>query len=118
MPKKLFGAQPGCTDLIKHQIRLHSPTQQPIKNTSCRIPAKLVPELKKEVEEMLAMGIIEPSRSEWCSPVVLVPKKDDSKLRFCVNFSKLNAVSAFDVYPMPRVDESIERLGNANPDDP
>lgn len=114
MTKELFSLKPGCTRLIKHHIRLHASEQQPIRDNTCRIPAKLVPELKQEVEEMLAMGIIEPSRSEWCSPVVLVPKKDDPKMRFCVNFSKLNAVSAFDPYPMPRVDELIERLGHAN----
>lgn len=61
---------------------------------------------------MLEMGVIEPSRSEWCSPVVLVPKKDGG-LRFCVDFSKLNNISAFDPYPMPRVDELVERLGKA-----
>lgn len=114
MAKELFSLKPGCTQLIKHHIHLYSPEQPPIRDTTCRIPARLVPELKQEVEEMLATGIIEPSRSEWCSPVVLVPKKDDSKLRFCVNFSKLNAVSAFDPYPMPRVDELIDRLGKAN----
>lgn len=114
MAKELFSLKPGCTHLIEHQIRLHSPDQRPIRDTTCRIPAKLVPELKKEVEDMLATGIIEPSHSEWCSPVVLVPKKDDPTLRFCVNFSKLNAVLAFDPYPMPSVDELIERLGNAN----
>lgn len=114
MARELFSQKPGCTHLIEHEIRLHSAEQRPIRDTTSRIPARLVPELKQEVEEMLATGIIEPSRSEWCSPVVLVPKKDDPKLRFCVNFSKLNAVSAFDHYPMPRVDELIERLGNAN----
>lgn len=113
MPRELFSLQPGCTDLIKHEIRLLSSTQQPIRETSCRVPAKLIPALKHEVEDMLAMGIIEPSHSEWCSSVVLVPKKDDPKLRFCVNFSRLNAVSAFDPYPMPRVDELIDRLGKA-----
>ncbi|XDV38527.1 hypothetical protein PO909_007906 [Leuciscus waleckii] len=61
---------------------------------------------------MVDLGVIEPSSSEWCSPVVLVPKKDGT-LRFCVDFSKLNSVSAFDPYPMPRVDELIERLGKA-----
>lgn len=113
MTKELFSERPGYTHLIQHQIRLRALEQQPIRDTTCRIPAKLGPELKKEVEEMLETGIIEPSRSEWCSPVVLVPKKEDPKLRFCVNFSKLNAVSAFDPYPMPRVDELIERLGHA-----
>lgn len=65
------------------------------------------------MEETLATGIIESSRGEWCSPVLLVPKKNDLKLRFCVNFSKSNAVSALDPYPMPRVDELIEPLGKA-----
>ncbi|KAI4903030.1 hypothetical protein NFI96_033386, partial [Prochilodus magdalenae] len=74
------------------------------------VPACLIPDLKNEVKAKLEIDVIEPSSSEWCSPVVLVPKKDGG-LRFCVNFSKLNAVSTFDPYPMPRADELIERLG-------
>lgn len=61
---------------------------------------------------MLDLQVIEPSKSEWCSPLVLVLRKDGT-LRFCVDFSKLNAISAFDLYPMPRVDELVERLGKA-----
>lgn len=61
---------------------------------------------------MLEMGIIEPSSSEWSSPVVLVPKKDGS-LRFCMDFRKVNAISSFDPYPMPRIDDLIDRLGSA-----
>ena len=44
--------------------------------------------------------------------MVLVPKKDGG-LRFCVDYSELNSISAFDPYPMPRVDELVERLGKA-----
>ncbi|KAL3977676.1 G protein-coupled receptor [Sarotherodon galilaeus] len=113
MPQELFSTKPGYTHLIQHDIRLRCPNQPPIRDTTSRVPAKLMPALKQEVEEMLATGIIEPSRGEWCSPVVLVPKKNDARQRFCVDFSKLNAVSVFDAYPMPRVDELIERLGNA-----
>ncbi len=43
---------------------------------------------------------------------MLVPKKDGT-LRFCLDFRKLNSVSKFDPYPMPRVDELVERLGRA-----
>ncbi len=61
---------------------------------------------------MQHLGVIEPSTSEWSSPIVLVPKKDGT-LRFCLDFRKLNSVSNFDPYPMPRVDELVERLGRA-----
>lgn len=110
IPKALFREEPGRTELITHDIRLKS--AGPIRQTTCRVPARLIPALKQEVQVMLEMGIIEPSHSEWCSPVVLVPKKDGG-LRFCVDFSKLNSISAFDPYPMPRVDELVERLGKA-----
>ena len=113
IPDGLFSERPGRTDLVTHDIHLLSPETAPIRQSSYRIPATLVSALKKEVGSMLDMGIIEPCTSQWCSPVVLVPKKDSNDLRFCINFIKVNSVSAFDPYPMPRVDELIERLGKA-----
>ncbi len=61
---------------------------------------------------MLTMSIIEPPRSDWCSLVVLVPKKDGS-LSFCMDYQYLNSVSRFDSYPTTRIDELVERLGKA-----
>ncbi len=58
------------------------------------------------------MGVIEESHSDWASPIVLVPKTDGS-VWFCVDYRKVNAVSKFDTYPMPRVDELLDRLGTA-----
>lgn len=104
------GPVPGRTSLTQHNIRLTSPG--PIRQSCYRVPAKLIPALKQEVQAMLEAGVIVPSRSEWCSPVVLVPKKDGG-LRFCVDFRKVNAISAFDPYPMPRVDDLMERLGKS-----
>lgn len=80
---------------------------------SYRIPERLLEALRVELDEMLAMKIVEPSKSEWCSPVVLVPKKDGS-LRFCIDFRYLNSVSKFDSYPASRIKDLIDRLGEAN----
>lgn len=49
---------------------------------------------------MLFSGIIEPAKSEWSSPVVLVTKKDGS-LHICVNYCKLNSCIQVDAYPIP-----------------
>ena len=61
---------------------------------------------------MQAQGIVRPSRSPWASPIVLVPKKDGS-LRFCVDFRKLNSITKKDVYPLPRVEDILDTLGEA-----
>ena len=63
---------------------------------------------------MLTNGIIEPSSSEWSSPCVLVPKKDGSgAYRFCTDFCKVNAVIKSDSYPIPRIEDCIDRIGVA-----
>lgn len=62
---------------------------------SYRIPEWLLEALHVELDEMLEMKIVELSKSEWCSTVVLVPKKDGSLL-FCIDFRYLNSVSKFE----------------------
>lgn len=61
---------------------------------------------------MLELGVIEPSTSEWRSPVILVPKPDGSR-SFCIDFQMVNLISRFDAYPMPQVDELLEHLREA-----
>uniref|UniRef100_A0AAX7U441 Gypsy retrotransposon integrase-like protein 1 n=1 Tax=Astatotilapia calliptera TaxID=8154 RepID=A0AAX7U441_ASTCA len=106
----VFQENPGGTDVIEHDIILKDGAS--VRRMSYRIPERLLTSLRKEVDLMLSLGIIEPSKSEWCNPVVLVPKKDSS-LWFCIDFKYLNAISKFDSYPTPRVDDLIERLGKA-----
>ena len=61
---------------------------------------------------MVKDGIATTSNSEWAAPIVLVTKKDGG-IWFCVDYRRLNPVSMADCYPMPRVDELINRLGTA-----
>ena len=66
----------------------------------------------KDVNKILNAGVIEPASTEWASPVVLVPKKDGS-LRLCVDYRRLNAKTAADAHPLPRMDDCINSLGDA-----
>ena len=62
-----------------------------------------------ETEILLRQKIIEPSTSPWCSPVVLVRKKDGNT-RFCVDYRKLNDVTVKDPFPLPRLDDIFDQL--------
>ena len=68
--------------------------------------------MHRQVEEMLKAGVIEPSQSPWCSPMVLVAKPDGSQ-RFFVHYRALNSVTKKDLYPLPRCDEILESLARA-----
>ena len=61
---------------------------------------------------MLSKGFIEPSDSPWASPIVLVAKQDGST-RFCIDYRLLNDVTRKDLFPLPRIDETIESLAGA-----
>ena len=67
----------------------------------------------KAIEEIMQQqGVIEPSASPWLSPVVLVKKKDGT-IRFCVNYRRLNEVTRKDSYLLPRSDDTIEALAGS-----
>ena len=67
--------------------------------------------LKKEMEDMLANGIIEHSTSEWSAPVIVIPKKDKTK-RVVVDYRKLNAVTLGQQWPVPIQQEILDAMGN------
>ena len=86
----------GKTDLVEHHIRIPE-TACPVHQPPYRLPYAYRDKVKKELQEMLAAGIIEPSSSEWSSPLVVVHKEDGS-LRLCVDYHRLNAVTQPDAY--------------------
>ncbi|XP_026003826.1 uncharacterized protein LOC113009615 [Astatotilapia calliptera] len=106
----VFSPLPGRTSLIEH----HFVTQPgvTVRSRPYRLPEHKRKIVQRELAEMLRMGVIEESHSAWCSPIVLVAKKDGS-IQFCVDYRRVNEVSRFDAYPMPRVDELLDRLGTA-----
>ena len=100
----------GCTNTVQHSI--DTGDHVPIKQQPYRTPIVQRDQIKKMVDQMQKQGIVQPSKSPWASPIVLVPKKDGS-LRFCIDYRKLNSITRKDVYPIPRVDDIFDTLNGA-----
>ena len=109
--RDVFSDQPGRTKVVTHDI-ITEPRLK-VRLRPYRIPEARREAIREEVRTMLRMDVIEESQSSWSSPIVIVPKPDGT-IRFCNDFRKLNKLSKFDAYPMPRVDEMLERLGPAH----
>ena len=66
----------------------------------------------KENDDMLQQDVIEASSGPWSFPIVLDRKKDGT-LRFCVDFRRVNDVTKKEVHPLPRIDETLDMLDGA-----
>ena len=97
----------GRTSLVQHHI--YTRDSPHIKQPPRRVPPAKREEMQRAVQEMEAAGVIERSDSPWCSPVVMVMKKDGGK-RFCVGYRALNAITVTDAYLLPRIDDTLNAL--------
>ena len=102
----------GHTNATKHKIVPKDPDTPPFKEHFHRIPPPQLDEVREHLKLMLDAGVIRPSNSPWCNAVVLVRKKDGS-LSFCIDFRKLNSLTVKDSHPLPRICETLESLAGA-----
>lgn len=65
------------------------------------------------LQDKLDAGVIDKFTSEWAGPVVLVPKHD-IKMWFCADYRKKNLVTVADTYPLPRMFDLIDSMGDEN----
>ena len=100
----------GRTNLVKHTIDTEN--NRPFKQALRRHPMAYLPIIDEHVDKMLANDICEPSYGPWASNVVLV-KKSDGTLRFCIDYRQLNNLTVKDSYPLPRIDTCFDALGDA-----
>ncbi|HET7713630.1 MAG TPA: reverse transcriptase family protein, partial [Patescibacteria group bacterium] len=89
------------------------PGTAPISKRPYRMPPHELAELKEQLQELLNKGFIRPSSSPWGCPALFVKNKDDTKLRLCVDYRPLNAVTIKNKYPLPRIDVLFEQLAGA-----
>ena len=109
--KNVFKDKPGRCNVGSHYIELENGAK-PKKKTPYRIPEKLKAEVDRQVEELLADGLISESTSAWAHPIVCVAKPDNT-IRLCVNYTDVNAVTIPDRSPMPRIDDLLQEVSKS-----
>jgi hypothetical protein len=109
--ENIFSDIPGKTTLCTHHIAMKHGSK-PVRSSPYRMNPEKTKYLETEIENLLKLGIIEESDSSYASPVVLVPKSNN-ELRLCTDFRKVNLQTVADPFPMPRVEELIDRVGKA-----
>ncbi len=95
--------------MVELQLRLE-PGTQPIRQKFWNLNPKQEAELDAQLETWLAEGVIEPSSSAWSSPLVPIKKKDGST-RWAVDYRALNKCLELDSYPLPKIQQLVERAG-------
>ena len=103
----LFTEAPGTTSLAQHHIKLTS--DQPARSRPYPVPYSLRESLKKDITDIMKMGVIRESSSPYASPVVVVKKKDNTN-RICVDYRKSNKLTVFDPEPMPTAEHLFQKL--------
>ena len=106
----VFSDEHGCVDVVTHKI--DGGNNAPIKQRPRRLPYTYRDEAGKHIKEMLDKNVIQPSTSARASPVVLVRKKD-GQLRFCVDYRKLNQISKCEAFPLPNISDLLDSLQDA-----
>ena len=100
----------GCTDMAEHIIELMD--DKPFKERFWWIAPPLLEEVRENLQDMLDGGTIRPSKSPWCNAIVLVRKKDRT-LQFCIDYRKLNSRTKKDLFPLPHMQETMESMVGA-----
>jgi len=97
----------GKTNLITHEIKTSC---KPINIKPRRQPEHLQKKLEEAIKNLEDNGIIRRCNSPWNTPLVCVWKKDTDSIRICMDFRQLNQVSERQAFPMPNMEELMDKL--------
>jgi len=85
----------------------------PKRQQAYRIPEKLKPEVGRQLESLVKMGILKESFSQFAHPIVIVSKPDGT-IRLCGDFKEINKFIIPDAYPMQRIDDLCQTIAGSN----
>jgi len=97
---------------IEHKINLE-PGSTPTFRHHHRLSPQDMDELKIHLKDLLDHGFIREAHSPYGAPVLFAKKQGDTKRRLCIDYRDLNRITIKDRYPLPRVDELLDRLHGA-----
>lgn len=96
---------------VEHEIKVEVGAKSPYLAIYHMSPLELA-EAEMQLTELLEKGFIQPSKSPYGAPILFVHKKN-GKLRMCCDFRALNRITIKNRYPLPRIDELLDRLHGA-----
>jgi transposase InsO family protein len=100
---------------VKHRIITENVA--PVAKRPYRVPHHQKGILREEIDRLLKAEVIRPSSSPWSAPVVLIVKElpnGERKVRMCIDYRGLNAVTKQDFYPLPNLQETLDSFCGAN----
>src|SRR6218665_95279 len=108
----IFDPDTGFNTVVHHKISL-IPNAKPCHQTPYRLSPDKTRCFNSQIQSVLKYDIIEESLSPWSAPILVVPIPGGSG-RLCIDFRKINAVTEPDPYPIPRVDDFLDRFVGAH----
>jgi hypothetical protein len=102
---------PPPSRAIEHSIDTGS--ERPVNRNAYPLSAVLLREQVKQIEDLLKRGLIQESSSAWGAPVLFVAKKIPGEWRMYIDYRALNAKTIKNAYPLPRIQDCIDKLGRA-----
>ena len=102
----------GRTDLMKFHINIPAGTQ-PVRSKVRPLNPVQEEDLARQLREWTEAQVIEPSMSPWASALVPCKKKGTSRLRWCLDYRKLNLLTVKDAYPLASIEGNLHKLSGA-----
>ena len=107
----LFPDVPSRTEMIYHDVEIEN-TANPIKQHPYRLNPVKQTYLQQEIDYLLANDFIEPSNSSWSSLAFWFQNQMAHTVYMCTDYRKVNNVTKSDSFPIPRMEDCIDRIGN------